>query len=61
MSNVFTGRSLTVIDDFSIEERGYLFDKTRRLKDAMIAQDERVLEEFRIDDSAMRRSSTGRK
>ncbi len=50
MSNVFTGRSLTVIDDFSIEERGYLFDKTRRLKDAMIAQDERVLEEFRIDD-----------
>ena len=50
MSNVFTGRSLTVIDDFSIEERAYLFEKTRRLKEAMVAQNEQVLQEFRIND-----------
>lgn len=34
MANSFKGKSLTVIDDLSIEERKYLFEKTRTLKKA---------------------------
>ena len=34
--NVFKGRSLTVIDDFSIEERKYFFKKVYELKQAII-------------------------
>lgn len=48
--NVFTGRSLCVIEDFSKEERRYLFEQARILKAAMEAQDEEVLSRFRIDD-----------
>lgn len=50
MENVFRGRSLTVIDDFSIEERKYLFEKTARLKKAIQDGDEKIMDEFRIGD-----------
>jgi len=50
MENVFTGRSLTVIDDFSIEERKYLFNKTRVLKQAVLGGDQAVIDSFRIND-----------
>ena len=48
--NVFRGRSLTVIEDLSIEERRYFFKKVRQLKDAILANDEATLDLFRIDD-----------
>lgn len=48
--NVFYGRSLTVIEDFSIEERRYFFKKVRQLKDAILAGDEKTLDSFRIND-----------
>ncbi len=51
MSNVFTSRTLSVIDDMSIDERKYLFEKTKILKDAWIDQDEQILNQFRIDNS----------
>ena len=50
MDNVFKGRSLTVIEDFSIEERRYFFQKVRILKDAIISGDEKTMDEFRIND-----------
>ncbi len=50
MNNVFIGRSFTVIDDLSIDERRYLFEKSRILKEAFINEDEAVLKEFRIAD-----------
>ena len=46
----FKGRSLCVIEDFSIEERRYLFDKTMELKKAIISGDESVMDSFRIAD-----------
>jgi aspartate carbamoyltransferase len=49
-NNVFRGRSLTVIDDFSIEERKYFFRKVYELKKAIIENDEKKLDEFRIND-----------
>lgn len=49
-SKGFTGRSLAVIDDFSIEERLYLFAKTRALKEAIQRGDTTVVDSFRIDD-----------
>lgn len=48
--NVFRGRSLTVIDDFSISERRYFFTKVKALKDAYEEGDEEKLNEFRIND-----------
>ncbi|MFA6906419.1 MAG: aspartate carbamoyltransferase, partial [Sphaerochaeta sp.] len=48
--NVFTSRSLCVIEDFSIEERQYLFEQVRSLKKAMENQDAATLEKYRIDD-----------
>ncbi len=48
MSNPFVGRSVSVINDIDIEERKYLFEKTRILKDAYIRGDESVLSGFRI-------------
>ncbi len=48
--NVFAGRSLCVIEDFSKEERMYLFDQVRTLKQAMEQRDEAKLTPFRIDD-----------
>jgi aspartate carbamoyltransferase len=48
--NVFAGRSLCVIDDFTIEERKYLFGEARILKQAMETQNLAVMDGFRIDD-----------
>lgn len=50
MGNVFYGRSLTVIEDFSIEERRYFFKKVYELKSAVLAGDEKTLDRFRIND-----------
>ena len=50
MANKFMGRSLTVIDDLSIDARKYLFEKTRRLKKAIQEDDQKVMDEFRIND-----------
>ena len=49
-TSVFTGRSLCVIEDFTKEERLYLFEQARILKRAMEEQDEATLSRFRIDD-----------
>ena len=49
-SNVFKGRSLTVIEDFSIEERRYFFQKVNELKNAIISDDEVTQDKFRIND-----------
>ncbi len=48
--NVFKGRSLTVIDDFSIDERRYFFRKVEELKKAIISNDTAKMDEFRIND-----------
>ncbi len=50
MENRFKGRSLAVIDDFTITERRYLFEQTKILKEALIKGDEATLERFRIND-----------
>ncbi len=50
MGNRFKGRSLAVINDLSIEERLYLFEQTRRLKQAMADGNETVVDNFRIAD-----------
>ena len=51
MGNPFRGRSLAVIDDFSLEERLYLFEKTRELKKAITENNQAELEKFRINNS----------
>lgn len=48
--NTFKARSLNVIEDFSIEERRYFFKKTAELKKAIIENDEKVMDSFRIND-----------
>ena len=48
--NVFTGRSLCVIEDLSIAERNYLFSEVRKLKQAMEENNQEVLNNYRIDD-----------
>ena len=50
MSNVFKGRSLCVIEDFSIDERRYFFRKTAELKKAILNNDKAVMDSFRIED-----------
>lgn len=50
MENIFTGRSLAVIDDFTIAERRYLFARTRELKEAIVSGDQETLDRFRIND-----------
>lgn len=49
--NRFRGRSLAVINDFSLGERFYLFEKTKELKSLFKAGKKEELEKFRIDDS----------
>ncbi len=51
MSNPFRGRSLAVIDDFSLDERLYLFEKARELKKHITSNNKTELEKFRINDS----------
>ena len=48
MSNVFKGRSLNIIEDFSIEERRYLFKKVMELKKAFEKLRERDSELIRM-------------
>jgi len=50
MGNVFTGRSLAVIEDLTIAERLYLFEQTKILKEALIRNDQATLDRFRIND-----------
>ena len=49
-TNVFEGRSLCEINDFSIDERRYLFEKTRILKKAFDEKDLKTMDGFRIND-----------
>ncbi|MCP4214920.1 MAG: aspartate carbamoyltransferase [bacterium] len=48
--NIFKERSFCVSSDFSIEERKYLFRKTKELKDAWYQKDTNVLDRYRIND-----------
>ena len=48
--NTFKGRSLCIIDDFSKEERLYLFSQVRRLKAAVASDDKAAIDSFRIND-----------
>ena len=48
--NTFKGRSLTVIDDFSYDEKMYLFQKAKELKSYIKADDKAGMDKFRIDD-----------
>ncbi len=47
--NVFKERSLCVSADLSIDEKKYLFQKTKELKDAWYNNDEETLNQFRIN------------
>ncbi|MBO6048889.1 MAG: bifunctional aspartate carbamoyltransferase catalytic subunit/aspartate carbamoyltransferase regulatory subunit [Spirochaetales bacterium] len=51
MMNSFKGRSLCVIDDFSKQERLYLFSQVRKLKKAIAEDDRKTIDSFRINDS----------
>ena len=51
MGNPFTGRSLAVIDDLSLDERIYLFEKARELKKHLRDDNRAELEKYRINDS----------
>lgn len=46
----FVGRSLAVIEDMNHQERLYLYQQARRLKEAMAAGDQSGLDRFRIND-----------
>lgn len=48
--NVFRERSLCVSADLSIDEKKYLFRKTKELKEAWYTNDEETLNRFRIND-----------
>jgi aspartate carbamoyltransferase len=47
--NLFKERSLCVAADFSIDEKKYLFEKTKQLKEAWQKGDQETLNAFRID------------
>ncbi len=49
-NNVINVRKIKDYDDFSIDERKYFFTKVYELKQAIKAQDEEKLNEFRIND-----------
>ena len=51
MANLFTGRTLAVINDLTIEERIYLFKKGRELKKLLKENNKKELEKYRINDS----------
>lgn len=48
--NVFKERSFCVSADYSIDEKKYLFQKTKELKDAWYKNDREKLDSFRIND-----------
>ena len=47
---MFKGKSLCVINDFSIEERRYFFQKVYELKKAVMENNTEVLDTFRLND-----------
>ena len=49
--SVFHGRSLTVVEDFSIDEQIYLYEKTRELKESL--KSGKGLEKFRLNDPSL--------
>jgi aspartate carbamoyltransferase len=51
MGENFRGRSLTVINDLSNDERLYLFSKARELKEAMKYEDLSKIDSFRINNT----------
>lgn len=51
--NSFKERSLCVASDFSIDEKLYLFEKTRTLKEATKFRNLEVLNQYRINDSKL--------
>jgi aspartate carbamoyltransferase len=48
--NVFASRSLCEIADLSIDERKYLFSQVKILKKAILEQDKKAMDAFRIND-----------
>ncbi len=46
--SVFKGRTIARSSDLTNDERLYLFDKTKRLKQAFMDRDEEILDEFRV-------------
>lgn len=48
--DTFRARSLCVIDDFTKEERLYLFSQVKKLKEAIKNNDTKLLDSFRIND-----------
>ena len=48
--NVFKARSLNIIDDLSINERKWFFQKVYELKKAIIEDDKEAMDSFRIND-----------
>lgn len=48
--NIFKERSLCVAADFSNDEKNYLFQETRKFKDAWFNNNYEILNRFRIDD-----------
>lgn len=49
--NTFEGRSITVVNDLSIDEQAYLYAKTRELKSAIAGHDD--VSHFRLSDPAL--------
>jgi len=49
--NVFEGRSFCVSSDLSLDEKVYLFNKIKELKQAIIRKDSSVIDSFRINNS----------
>lgn len=49
--NVFYGRSLAVVNDLSVDEQLYLYEKTRRLKEALLSGEDGG--EFALHDSQL--------
>ncbi|MBC8452384.1 MAG: aspartate carbamoyltransferase [Spirochaetes bacterium] len=49
MGEEFRGRSITVINDLSNEERLYLFRKAKELKEALKSSDVSIIDSFRIN------------
>ena len=47
--NIFLNRSLAVIHDLTKDERQYLFNHVKRLKDAIKDEDEDIVDSYRIN------------
>lgn len=49
MRSPFAGRTIQVVRDLSVDEQVYLYDQTRRLKEALRDGDQRAVQQFRVD------------